>query len=57
LHRQRLRDSGWEQVLINMPTETREFIDRLKERQRLANRSQALLQLIDLGKAAMCKTT
>ena len=35
-----------------MPTETREFIDELKERQGLQSRSQALLQLIELGRAS-----
>jgi hypothetical protein len=51
-HRQRIRAAGMEEVLVKMPTETREFIDRLKESQGLPNRSQALLQLIELGRQA-----
>ena len=50
--RQRNRAAGMEEVLIEMPIETREFIDQLKERQQLRSRSQALLQLIELGRQA-----
>jgi hypothetical protein len=50
--RQRIRAAGIEEVLFEMPTETREFIDALKERHRLRNRSQALLKLIQLGREA-----
>ena len=50
--RQRKRAAGMEEVLIEMPVETRKFIDQLKERQRLRNRSQALLHLIELGRQA-----
>jgi hypothetical protein len=55
-HRQRIRAAGIEEVLIKMPTETREFIDRLKESQGLQSRSQALLQLIELGRLATQQT-
>jgi len=51
-HRQRIRASGMEEVLFQMPTETRQFLDRLKESQGLQNRSLALLQLIELGRKA-----
>ena len=57
LHRERIRAAGIEEVLIKMPTETREFIDRLKESQGLQSRSQALLQLIELGRRAAQLTT
>ena len=56
-YRERLRGAGVEEVLFALPIETREFIDRLKERQRLANRSQALLKLIELGREAIQQTT
>ncbi len=56
LHRERIRAAGIEEVLIKMPTETREFIDRLKESQGLQSRSQALLQLIELGRLATQQT-
>ena len=56
-HRQRIRAAGMEEVLFKLPTETREFIDELKERQRLPNRSQALLQLIELGRMAVQQST
>ena len=50
--RQRKRAAGMEEVLIEMPVETRKFIDQLKERQQLRSRSQALLHLIELGRQA-----
>ena len=56
-HRRRIRAAGIEEVLVQMPTETREFIDQLKERHGLPNRSQALLQLIELGRQATQQTT
>jgi hypothetical protein len=52
LRRQRIRAAGVEQVLFEMPTEMREFLDEIKERHGLSNRSQALLQLIELGREA-----
>lgn len=48
--RQRIRAAGIEQVLFEIPTEMREFLDGMKERQGLPNRSLALLQLIELGR-------
>jgi hypothetical protein len=50
--RERIRAAGVEEVLFELPVETREFIDQLKERHRLPNRSQALLHLIELGRQA-----
>ena len=51
-YRQRIRAAGMEQVLFELPTETRELIDALKQRHGLRNRSQALLKLIELGREA-----
>jgi hypothetical protein len=56
-HRQRIRAAGMEEVLVKLPTETREFIDELKESQRLQSRSQALMQLIELGRMAIQQST
>ncbi len=54
--RQRKRAAGMEEVLFELPVETREFIDELKERHRLRNRSQALGQVIELGRLATQQT-
>ena len=48
--RERIRAAGMEEVLFELPVETREFIDELKERHQLPNRSLALLRLIELGR-------
>jgi len=50
--RQRLRASGGEEVLFQLPRETIALLDELKERHGLRNRSLALLQLIERGKEA-----
>jgi Ribbon-helix-helix protein, copG family len=50
-YRQRLRAAGGEEVLFQLPRETVAMLDELKERQGLRSRSQALLQLIDQGRA------
>ncbi len=50
--RQRLRASGGEEVLVQLPRETVRLLDELKQRQGLRSRSQALLQLIEQGRAA-----
>jgi hypothetical protein len=55
--RQRIRAAGMEEVLIEMPVETREFIDEIKVRQQLPSRSQALLRLIELGRMAIQQST
>ena len=49
IYRQRLREAGIEEVLLQLPRETIALLDELKERQGLRNRSQALLQLIERG--------
>ena len=46
-YRQRLRASGGEEVLFQLPSQTVAMLDELKERFGLRNRSQALLQLIE----------
>ena len=51
VYRQRLRDSGGEEVLFKLPHQTVAMLDELKQRQGLRNRSQALLQLIERGRA------
>lgn len=50
-YRQRLRESGGEEVLITLPRETIAMLDDVKERQGLRSRSQALMQLIEQGRA------
>lgn len=52
LYRQRLRANGGEEVLFQLPRETVALLDELKARQGLRSRSQALLQLIERGRAA-----
>ena len=47
LYRQRLRASGGEEVLFQLPRALVEMLDELKKRQGLRSRSQALLQLIE----------
>ena len=51
-YRQRLRAAGTEEVLFQLPRTTVAMLDAIKERQGLRNRSQALLQLIEQGRAA-----
>ncbi len=49
-YRDRLRASGADQVLFELPREMITMIDELKERQGLRSRSLALMQLIERGK-------
>lgn len=51
-YRQRLRAGGSEGVLLHLPRATVAMLDEIKERQGLRSRSQALLQLIEQGRAA-----
>ena len=51
-YRQRLRAAGDEEVLLKLPKATVALLDELKECHGLRNRSQALLQLIEHGRAA-----
>ena len=45
-YRRRMRATGCEEVLFQLPHEVVDLLDRLKQRQGLRNRSLALLQLI-----------
>jgi hypothetical protein len=47
IYRQRRRDAGVEEVLLQLPGYAVAVLDTLKERQGLRNRSQAFLQLIE----------
>jgi hypothetical protein len=49
-YRRRLVAKGRHQLIVDLPRETVAFIDELKERQGLRNRSQVLLQLIEQGR-------
>ena len=51
-YRQRLRASGGEEVLFQLPRQTVAMLDALKERHGLQSRSQALLHLIEEKGAA-----
>jgi hypothetical protein len=55
-YRKKLIASGGQEVLFKLPRVTVAMIDEIKERQGLRNRSQALLQLIELGKEAIRQT-
>lgn len=57
LYRQRLRAAGGEEVLFKLPRETIAFLDEIKERHGLRNRSQALLRVIENGRDIAEKTT
>ena len=46
-YRQRLRASGGEEVLFQLPRALVDMLDELKKRQGLRSRSQALLHLIE----------
>jgi hypothetical protein len=46
-YRQRLRDAGGEEVLVQLPREVVDLLDAMKQRHGLRSRSQALLQLIE----------
>ena len=50
--RERLRASGRKEVLFEMPDDALALIDELKKSQKLPNRSEALLQLIERGRLA-----
>jgi len=56
-YRQRLREAGEREVLFQLPDETIDLIDEIKERQGLRSRSQALLQLIEHGRKATQQST
>ena len=56
-YRQRLRDAGMEEVLLQLPSETVAMLDEIKERQALRSRGQAFQQLIDERRALAQQTT
>lgn len=56
-YRQRLRASGGEEVLFTLPRETIAMLDAVKERQGLRSRSQALIKLIEQGRATAQQMT
>jgi hypothetical protein len=49
-YRRRLVAKGRHQLIVDLPRETVTFIDELKERHGLRNRSQVLMQLIERGR-------
>ena len=51
-HRRRLVAAGGQEVLVQLPRTTVAMLDELKQRRGLRSRSQALLQLIEQGRAA-----
>ena len=57
VYRERLRASGGEEVLFKLPHQTVAMLDDFKQRQGLRNRSQALLQLIEQGRATAQQMT
>ena len=57
LYRERLRAAGGEEVLFKLPREIVALLDELKERHGLRNRSQALMQLIEHGRATAQQMT
>jgi hypothetical protein len=46
-YRRRLADKGWREFIASLPSEMLAFVDELKERQGLPNRSLVLLDLIE----------
>ncbi len=51
-YRRRLAAEGQRQFLAALPSETVAFIDEFKQRHGLRSRSQALLHLVERGRAA-----
>lgn len=49
-YRRRLAIQGQHQLVVALPRKTVAFLDELKERQGLRNRSQVLMQLIEQGR-------
>jgi len=56
-YRLRQTAAGNREVTLNLPRDAVEFLDAIKERQGLPNRSLALLQLIEQGRAAAQQIT
>ena len=51
-YRRRLAAQGNHQIVVSLPREIVALLDEIQERQRLPNRSQAMLQLIERGRNA-----
>jgi hypothetical protein len=51
-YRRRLAAQGNHQIVVALPREIVAFLDEIRQRQRLPNRSQAVLQLIERGREA-----
>jgi hypothetical protein len=49
-YRRRLVAKGRHQLIVDLPRETVAFIDELKQRHGLRNRSQVLMKLIEKGR-------
>jgi hypothetical protein len=56
-YRRRLIAAGGQEVLFQLPRTTVAMLDEFKERHGLRNRSQALLELIEQGRAAAQQMT
>ena len=56
-YRRRLVAAGGQEVLFQLPRTTVAMLDEFKERHGLRNRSPALLQLIERGRATAQQTT
>jgi hypothetical protein len=52
-YRRRIAAAGEQEVLLRLPNTTVALIDGLKQRHGLRNRGQALLQLIERGRAVI----
>ncbi|MBS3025409.1 hypothetical protein ICJ77_16785 [Acidiphilium multivorum] len=55
-YRQRQEAAGYREIMLNLPVDTIAFLDEVKERRGLRNRSQAFVQLIEQGRQAAQKT-
>jgi hypothetical protein len=51
-YRRRQVEAGNRELTLHLPREAVDYLDTLKDRLRLPNRSQALLQLIERGREA-----
>ena len=52
-YRRRLAENGQHQLVIALPREIVSLLDEFQQRQGLRNRSQAVLKLIEQGRAAI----
>lgn len=55
-YRQRQEAAGNKEVTLHLPIDAVAFLDEVKERSGLRNRSQALVQLIERGREVIGKT-